>query len=259
MILIDKLCYRSALRYVNAEEKFAFAVITLLFCVISRSFLVAAAALAVNTFLTVKKGKISIRLYVRLLRIPTAFLLLGTLAILVNIAKTPLDAFAIPVGEWYITGSVSSLWFGLRLILTALAAVSCLYFLSLNTTMTDILGVLSRLHCPALLTELMLLIYRFIFLLMETASEITTAQHSRLGNKDFRTSVKSFGSMGAVLFIRAMKRSNALYDAMEARGYDGKIRVLRKNYPAKAKEIAGIVLFEAVLLMLTVLSWSMRK
>ena len=146
MILIDKLCYRSALRYVNAEEKFAFAVITLLFCVISRSFLVAAAALAVNTFLTVKKGKISIRLYVRLLRIPTAFLLLGTLAILVNIAKTPLDAFAIPVGEWYITGSVSSLWFGLRLILTALAAVSCLYFLSLNTTMTDILGVLSRLH-----------------------------------------------------------------------------------------------------------------
>ena len=71
--------------------------------------------------------------------------------------------------------------------------------------------------------------------------------------------MKSFGSMGAVLFIRAMKRSNALYDAMEARGYDGKIRVLRKNYPAKAKEIAGIVLFEAVLLMLTVLSWSMRK
>ena len=67
MILIDKLCYRSALRYVNAEEKFAFAVITLFFCVISRSFLVAAAALAVNTFLTVKKGKISINLYVRVL------------------------------------------------------------------------------------------------------------------------------------------------------------------------------------------------
>ena len=34
MITIDKLCYTSRLRYENAAEKFAFAVITLIICVI---------------------------------------------------------------------------------------------------------------------------------------------------------------------------------------------------------------------------------
>ncbi|CUX30022.1 CbiQ family ECF transporter T component [Clostridium sp. C105KSO13] len=116
--------------------------------------------------------------------------------------------------------------FGVQLIGTAMASVSCLYFLSLNTTMMDFLGVLAKLHCPGILMELTLLIYRFIFVLMETASAIMVSQKSRLGNKDFRTSIDSFGKMGAGLLIRAFKRSNALYDAMESRCYDGKIRVL---------------------------------
>ena len=36
MIVIDKLCYQSKLRYENAGEKFAFAVLTLLICVVNR-------------------------------------------------------------------------------------------------------------------------------------------------------------------------------------------------------------------------------
>ena len=41
MIVIDKLCYQSRLRYENPGEKFAFAVITLCICVMSRSIAVA--------------------------------------------------------------------------------------------------------------------------------------------------------------------------------------------------------------------------
>ena len=37
MLLIDKLSYRSKLRYVNASEKLLYAVATLALCVISRS------------------------------------------------------------------------------------------------------------------------------------------------------------------------------------------------------------------------------
>ena len=47
MITIDKLCYHSGLRYENAGEKFAFAVVTLIICVMSRSMAVAAVVLAV--------------------------------------------------------------------------------------------------------------------------------------------------------------------------------------------------------------------
>ena len=37
VILIDKLCYTSKLRYINAGEKFAFSMLTLIFCVVSSS------------------------------------------------------------------------------------------------------------------------------------------------------------------------------------------------------------------------------
>lgn len=252
MIVIDKLCYRSGLRYVNAGEKLAFAVVTLLICVVSRSLMVAGITFVVNGFLTVKKGRIAAKEYARLLALPFTFIILSTLAIMVNIAKVPLDAYAIPVGSFFITGSRHSLLFGVQLTVTAMGGVSCLYFLSLSTTMTDLLGALGRLGCPQLLRELILLIYRFIFILLETAGAIMIAQKSRLGNRDFRTSAGSFGKMGAALLLRAFKRSNALYDAMEARCYDGRIQVLEEHHPAKKGEIAAILMFELFLLLLAI-------
>lgn len=252
MIVVDKLCYRSKLRYMNAGEKFSFSMITLLFCIISRSLLIAGIVLFVNGILNVKKGGIHLSRYLRLMAVPFTFLILSTLAIIVNFSKVPLDAYAVPVGNFFITGSSQSLRFGIQLILTAMASVSCLYFLSLNTTMTDILDVLAKLHCPEMIIELMLLIYRFIFILMETASAILVSQKARLGNKNFRTSVKSFGQMGAGLLIRAFRRSNALYDAMESRCYDGRIKVLSVQHPVKKREVVWIVLFELFLMALMV-------
>ena len=254
MMLIDRLCYQSKLRYVNASEKFVYAMLTLVLCIVSRSPAVAAAAFAVNGLLTVGAGRIPFSSYVRLLLIPAAFLVLGTVALVCSLSREPLDAFAFPAGDWYITGSREAVGQAARLCATALAAVSCLYFLALNTTMTDIMGVLAKLHLPSFFIELMLLIYRFIFVLLETASAILTAQESRLGNRDFRTSVRSFGGMCTALFVLALKKSNALYDAMESRCYDGRIRVLSREYPPVRKEIIGIAVFEGILLFMTI--WS---
>ncbi|MBS6397436.1 MAG: cobalt ECF transporter T component CbiQ [Clostridiales bacterium] len=250
MIAIDKLCYGSRLRYVNASEKTAFAVVTLLVCVAGRSLLIAGIVLGTMGILTVGKGGIPFSRYVRLLLVPLGFLLLSTLAIMVNISTAPLDLFAVQVGSRYVTGSTEGMMRAVRLVATALAGVSCLYFLSLSTPVTDILTVLEKWHCPGLLIELMLLIYRFIFVLLDIAAAISTAQDSRLGNRNFKTACHSFGILGAALFVRALKKSNALYDAMEARCYDGRIRVLKEDYPPSGRIIAGIVIYEVLLVLL---------
>lgn len=253
MLLIDKLSYQSKLRYVNASEKLVYALLTLVLCILSRSVKVAVLVFAVNGVLTVGKGGIPLFRYIKLLMIPLAFLAAGTAAVMINVSRTPMDAFALPAGEWYITGSCEGIRRGLRLCVTALSAVSSLYFLSLNTVMTDILCACRKLHFPSLLTELMLLIYRFIFVLFETASSITVSQQSRLGNRSFKTRIRSFGKLGSSLFILALKRSGALYDAMESRCYDGSIRVLSREQPAKAGEIAVIALYGAVLVLVWLL------
>ena len=249
MLLIDKLSYRSKLRYVNASEKLLYAVATLALCIISRSVRTAVPVFAVNIVLTVWKGNPPFPLYETAAH-PAAFLIAGTAAIVVNVSAVPLDAFAFPAGDFYITGSRAGLWQALEICLTALAAVSCLYFLALNTVMTDILGALRKLKVPALLIELMLLIYRFIFVLSETASALRVSQNSRLGNRNLRIGIRSFGAMGTALFILALKRSNALYDAMESRCYDGTIRVLSGEHPAKAEEILLIAAYEAALALI---------
>lgn len=253
MLTIDKLCYNSKLRYVNAGEKFAFTMLTLLLCVCSRSIVIACIVLTATGILTVYKGGIPLFRYVRFMTVPLAFLILSTLAIIFNISRAPLDLFAIPIGNWYLTGSKEAILYALQLILTALSSVSCLYFLSFNTPMPDILNVLGSLHCPKILMELMLLIYRFIFILLSVSSAITNSQHSRLGNKDYKTSLKSFSALASVLLVRSFKRANALYDAMESRCYDGTIRVLNETYPPDKRHILAIIIFETLLLLLTIL------
>lgn len=247
MHTIDHYCYHSGLRGVNAGLKFAYAAATMLICLISRSLAAAALVLLANGILTVKKGRIPFPFYRKLMLVPLAFLTLGTAAMIINLSKTPLDAYAVSIGSWYLTGSRNGIRQAVRLIGSSLASVSCLYVLSLNTPMPEILLVLEKLHCPELLTELMLLIYRYIFILADTASAIRTSQNCRLGYQDYRTSLRSFGELCAVLFVRALKRSNDLYTAMEARGYDGKIRVLHEKRPVKRKELAAVIVFELIL------------
>lgn len=246
--MIDQLSYHSKLRHINAGEKVAFSMLTLIICILSRSVAAAVPVLAATGILTVYKGKIPVSRYLRLMLVPLTVILPSTLSVIINVSKTPLDLWAFPVGTYYLTVSSASLTFGIRLMATTWASVSCLYFLVLNTPVTDILGVLKKMRCPALLTELMLLIYRFIFILLETAHAIITAQKARLGYKDFQTAATSYGRMCASLFIRAFRRSGALYDAMESRCYDGILHVPAENDPPNIRDILYIMVFELLLL-----------
>lgn len=253
MLEIDKLCYTSRLRYVNAGEKCFFSLASVILCIVSRSIPAALLLLLASTYLTVQRGGISLGRWLKYLTLPLFFLLLSTGAILINISQVPLDAFALPVGSLYLTGSREGVFQAVQLILTALACMSALFFLSFNTPMTDILAVLESCRLPRLLIELMMLTYRFIFLLLENASSMLLSQNARLGNKDLRTSLKSRGLLASMLFIRAMRQAGSLYDAMESRCYDGQIRVLREHQPPRRGEILCIAAFELLLLLLALL------
>lgn len=144
MITIDKLCYVSKLRYVNATQKVVFAVLSLLIAVCSRSVPVALVVLLANSYLIVFKSGVSFKRYCHFLTVPFSFMVLSTISIIINFSPVPLDAFAIPIGSFYITSSVESLFFALNLMVTALSGVTCLYFMSFTTPITDILNVIKK-------------------------------------------------------------------------------------------------------------------
>jgi cobalt/nickel transport system permease protein len=87
-----------------------------------------------------------------------------------------------------------------------------------------------RWRVPELLIDLATLMYRFIFVLLESLERMLIAQESRLGYRTYRRGMVSAGLLGSQLFIDAYRRSQRLQTALEARGYDGVLRVLPGQY-----------------------------
>lgn len=226
MLIIDSLAYASRLRRVHPGKKMLLTALLLILAVTMQS-------IALGLCLTVVMGAWSVwgsgtplSVYIRLLRLPLAFILLSLAAIVINVAPEPLAGACVRLGPVYAGISAEGLYRGARLACSAFGAVSAMYFLALSTPLTDIFYVLEKIRCPFLLIELMLLIYRFVFLLWAFAWELNQAADSRLGKRDFKTAVRTMGQLLTTLFIRALRRSSALYDAMESRGYNGRIQVL---------------------------------
>ena len=245
MLFIDSFSYQSRLRYINTGEKFACSILTLCLCVAGRSAWLNLYVILVMTALTVLAGGLSPVSYLRLFLIPLSFLVMNSLILGLSLRETPLELFSLPVGRLNLTAGRETLSAAARMAATALAGVSCLYFLALSTPLSELLLFLKRLHLPGLIVELMMLIYRFIFLLLDCAGKISVAQHSRLGNRDFRTSLSSFASLVSCLFIQSVRRSGILYDAMEARCYDGDFSVLSESLPPNPSHLVLITAFEA--------------
>ena len=83
-----------------------------------------------------------------------------------------------------------------------------------------------RCHVPELVIELMYLIYRYLFVLLDVQRKLTTAASARLGYRGLRNSVCTAGRISGALLASSFRRSNQCFDAMESRGYDGKLRFL---------------------------------
>lgn len=86
--------------------------------------------------------------------------------------------------------------------------------------MYEISPVLARLKVPTIIIELMELMYRFIFLFLQTITQLYTAQHARLGYRTYRSSFQSLSLLISALFRSIFVRYQALSYAMAARNIE---------------------------------------
>ncbi|PLX78233.1 MAG: cobalt ECF transporter T component CbiQ [Desulfuromonas sp.] len=220
---IDRFAYLNRWRRRHPAEKAGIAILCLLACLLSRSVMVPLLAAFFMGLLTVVGARIPWRTYWRLLLVPLGFLLFGSLAILIDLPANGFDIREIRLA----TGNVPV---AALLVSRSFGAVCSLLFLALTTPMTDILTLLRRCGFPALLLELMLLAYRQIFLLLDTAARIRQAQEARLGYLSWFGGLRSFGLLGAALLRQTFQQSRQLHLALQSRGYRDDIRVLSPEF-----------------------------
>lgn len=228
-VAIDYYAYLSRMARWNGGYKVGFSVSVICLLLLADRISVSLCTLVFMAVLTVCIGKIPLGDYGRLLKVPLAFILMGSLAIAVEFGTDGMGEWNLQFGSIYFFLTKESLNLALTTGFKALAAVSALYMMTLSTPMGEIIAVFEKLHVPGILLELMHLIYRYIFILSEIHHSQQEAAEARLGTSCFRIALRTFSSEAATLLILSLKKAGAYYDAMEARGYDGSLVMLQEK------------------------------
>ena len=138
--------------------------------------------------------------------------------------------FILPVLGWPVSevGLVSFVSIGLRTWLAVQAAI----LLTATTPFPGLLWGLGALRVPPALVAVVGLMYRYLFLAGDEALRMMRARQARAadlpGARPPATlwQARVAGRMIGSLFLRAIERSERVYGAMLARGYDGTTRSL---------------------------------
>jgi cobalt/nickel transport system permease protein len=247
---IDFYAYASKIRQWNAAFKVYLSVLTLILCIVLDNPYVSVAVIIAMAYLTVIKGEIPVTEYLSILAIPITFILLSTFTIAIDFSKQPIGQYNLHLGFCYMFTSQEQLKKMAFLILKIFAAISALQMMTLSTPSSEIIYVLRNLHIPKIIVELMSLIYRYIFILMDVCTKMKNSAKSRQGYCDLKTSCYTFGSIASNMLIISLKKANAYYDAMEARCYDGDLVFFEEDKKVEIRQIIVAAVFIIVLILL---------
>ena len=126
---------------------------------------------------------------------------------------------------------------GLAAVLTVLTkswlSVIAAIILTATTPALELLRAMRTLAVPRILVATVSFMYRYLFVIADEAQRLLRARDSRSARLEGRKCGGSLwwqagvlGHMVGSLFLRSYERSERVYAAMQARGYDGELRFL---------------------------------
>jgi cobalt/nickel transport system permease protein len=143
--------------------------------------------------------------------------------------------------EWELVGHLDGLLEGARIASRIGGAVSLVALLGFSTSFTDLMAALAWLRVPKGFIEVALFAWRYLFVLLDDAQVVYSAQKNRLGYSGFRRGLRSFGTLAGALVIKAFDNSQTVTAAMVQRGYDGTMPMLRHKPFRVAEVLASLM------------------
>jgi cobalt/nickel transport system permease protein len=254
-VSIDYFAYSSKLKHWNPAFKILLSVLTIVLCVALNNIYVSIIVIFSMAYLVIELGGLALHDYLSVLTIPLTFIVISIAAIIVDFAGHPVGPYSLYLGLGYIYTTPAMLLKGLALMFKVIGAVSALQLMILTTPSTEIISVMKKLHLPQGFIDLMNMIYRYIFILLEVFGNMKNAAESRLGYRDFKTSCYSFGGVASNLLVVSLKKAGAYYDAMEARCYDGELLFLEEEKEAETK----LIVVAAAYILYLLLVWFLTQ
>lgn len=221
MLLIDKIAYENRLLDLSPTRKGLMYLLLLFSCFLTTPVIQAVISVVVGAA-TIYVTKVTVRRYFKWLLVPAPFLVISILTILFSISSHSRDfIFDFHLFNHFIGISQSSLDMGIKLFFRSASCLICTYFFILTVPFQQLLLVMKKAHFPALLIELTMLMYRFIFIFADEFLIIKRAQDMRFGFKGLKNSYQSLGVLIKILFFQTFDRFNKMILSLEMKFFDG--------------------------------------
>ncbi len=143
--------------------------------------------------------------------------------------------FSFSIGSLTLTGYAEGLARFASVALKSWLSVQAAILLTTSTPFPDLLQAMRAVRVPRLLVAMFGLMWRYLFVLVDEVLRLMRARAARSGQSAAAGSrsggsvawrARVAGGMAGSLFLRAFERSDRIYMAMTARGYDGEVRTL---------------------------------
>lgn len=226
MLEIDNCAYLNKIKDVNPLIKLGITFIGVIASMLTQNANIHILIMLFMTTLILFIARVDMKLYIKCLKIPIIFLIIGIGLNLINISFENKDyIFNVNILGLYIGTTEFAVKSSVNILLRAMSCIISIYFLILTTPFNQLIIVLKKLHIPHTLIELMILIYRFIFIFIEEAEEIYKSQQLKFGYTNLRTSYNSMSLLIKTLFFRMMRRYEDMSISLDIKLYDGKFHV----------------------------------
>ncbi len=139
---------------------------------------------------------------------------------------------SLPLGPWTLTATVVGVERFASIALKSWLSAQVAIVLAASTSFPDLLLAMRVVRLPRLLVAIFGLMWRYLFVLVDEALRLIRARAARSGVSDptgrgggtVAWRARMTGGMAGSLFLCAFERSDRIYAAMAARGYDGEVR-----------------------------------
>ena len=136
------------------------------------------------------------------------------------------------------------------------SCVLALLLLSAGTDSFDLFSGLRRLHVPSMITTLLMLTQRYILLLSEELSRMTTARKARgfRGARSLldRNGLKVIAFTAGMVLVRSLRRADNIYEGLKGKGFTRDMRTWKNPRFAFAETVFVVAMLLAATSLLTI-------
>ena len=135
-------------------------------------------------------------------------------------------------------------------MIRAVAGITVMMAFATSTPIPHLAQALRQIRIPDEICEIVVLIYRYAFLLLERMDTMWSAANSRLGFSGFKRSMKTIASIAVGIFTSSMNMAEKAQVSLECRGYRGYFPIWNRPQRAGVGWVAAAVAVFALLYVL---------